>query len=104
MINIPTPRTPDRFGETFWKVDERDLHEWVKNVTNNLPMSDQDILTVACNRIRMVDLSREKQNSFWGRLNLRLLGGELNKIETTEQEIKRLVELSASIKKITFKI
>ncbi len=96
------PRTPDRFGKAFWRVDERDFHEWIKNTTNNLSISDQDILTVACNRIRLIDFSREKQNGFWGRLSLRLLGEELNKIETTEQEIKRLVELSASKKKIAY--
>ncbi len=102
MFNITSGRTPDRFGKAFWRVNERGLHERVKNITNNLSISDQDILTVARNRIRLVEFSREKQNSFLGRLSLRLLGEDLNKIETTKQEIKRLVELSGSIKKIPY--
>jgi len=67
---------------------------WVQNTIENLPMSDQDTIIVATNRINVLEYSRENSKTLFGRLSQWLAPENLNQISIHIKELERLYEMA----------
>ncbi|MGI0116015.1 hypothetical protein [Zooshikella sp. RANM57] len=68
--------------------------EWIAKSVVNLPMSDQEVLVAASNKIRLLESLREKNKSWLGRLSNWLVSGNTDEVETNGRELGKLYELA----------